>query len=171
MNRSASRLALTYGELNPLAPLNGQLLLTVSSAPSANLWQVKPFSDLERSTPRLALTYGKLNPSAPLNGQLLLTVSSAPGTNLWWVQPFNAFKRFSEKTFQIKRKLGVFSSAKNRIRILFWTVSFFWCTPVSPPEVLPSDKFRLPRFVPSSFVPPVWTCFAPWLIFQLSQVY
>ena len=61
VNRSASRLALTYGELNPSAPLNRQLLLTVSFAPGANLWRVKPFSALERSAS--------------------FTVSFAPGAN------------------------------------------------------------------------------------------
>ena len=49
--RSASHLALTYGELNLSAPLNFQLLEPLAS--------------------RLALTYGELNPSAPFNGQLL----------------------------------------------------------------------------------------------------
>ena len=41
---SAPRLALTYGESNPSAPSIFQLLLTVSSAPGANLWWVKLFT-------------------------------------------------------------------------------------------------------------------------------
>ena len=71
-------MALTNGESNPSAPSTFQLLITVSCAPGANLWKVKPFSALNNgqllgpSGPRLALTScGELNPSEPFNGQLL----------------------------------------------------------------------------------------------------
>ena len=44
--RSAPRLALTNGELKPSAPFGGLFLLTVSSAPGANLWRVETLSAL-----------------------------------------------------------------------------------------------------------------------------